>query len=783
MAIRLSCVIAGLVSLASCASAFALSEGRQWELVSPADKHGYAILPGFEAGGLTQSAASGDALTYISAGPAASQPSGNRALEFSQNLATRTSTGWASEDIATPNSEAAGLLPGRNTEYLMFSGGLDSGLVQPAGDTPLPPLASDAEETIYLRDEATKSFEAIVTAANVVAGRKFGEPKTANQIKFAGASPDLNHVLFTSIEGLTPGAERIAEEEGSAASYQNLYEWSKLDGQLQLVSVLPNKKQAAAEGQQSALGTKNLLVTNAVSQDGSRVVWSTHSAHGLPEGHIYLRDTSKEETVQLDVPEEGASIGGEPEPIFEGASADGSRIFFSDEQRLTPDSSATEGNLPDLYVFEVTSSGSEPLKGVLKDLTATAEDGELGESGGVQDLVLGYSEDATSVYFVAKGSLAAGASAGADNLYRDDLEGGTWTPSFIATLSGADSPDWGQIGPASAFGESTDLSDQTARVSPSGQYLAFMSSEPLTGYDNQDASSGTADEEVFLYDAATGHTVCASCHLAGGQPKGVLDTGAGHVRIPVFYDENEVWAATRASEPDPWLAAILPSWTSIGGTKAIYQSRFLLNSGQLFFDSSDALVPADADGQVDVYEYRPAGEECDSSKQSTSLVYETQAGGAGCVSLISSGTSAQESVFLDASENGSDVFLLTSSQLAQQDTDESFDVYDAHVCTGASPCPAPPAGAATPCSDEASCRGAGEVEGSLFALPSSALPSGGGNVAPAPVIKVVKPLTKAQKLAKALKACKQKKRGKKRSECESKAKKAFGPKKTARRHK
>jgi hypothetical protein len=55
--------------------------------------------------------------------------------------------------------------------------------------------------------------------------------------------------------------------------------------------------------------------------------------------------------------------------------------------------------------------------------------------------------------------------------------------------------------------------------------------------------------------------------------------------------------------------------------------------------------------------------------------------------LISSGESAQESAFLDASESGGDVFFMTTAKLAPpQDFDHAYDIYDAHECTSASPC-------------------------------------------------------------------------------------------------
>ncbi len=50
------------------AGSFTLADGRQWELVSPADKHGALILPINERG-VMQAAANGDAMSYVADAP------------------------------------------------------------------------------------------------------------------------------------------------------------------------------------------------------------------------------------------------------------------------------------------------------------------------------------------------------------------------------------------------------------------------------------------------------------------------------------------------------------------------------------------------------------------------------------------------------------------------------------------------------------------------------------------------------------------------------------------
>ena len=105
----------------------------------------------------------------------------------------------------------------------------------------------------------------------------------------------------------------------------------------------------------------------AVSADGSRVVFSES------EKHLYLRDLAKRETVQLDAVQGGAG-GSVPGPVFHIASNDGSRIFFTDAQQLTPDAG---GNGTDLYECQIVEVAAK-LQCLLSDLNVSPS----GEAGG-----------------------------------------------------------------------------------------------------------------------------------------------------------------------------------------------------------------------------------------------------------------------------------------------------------------------------------------------------------------------------------------------------------------
>ena len=145
---------------------------------------------------------------------------------------------------------------------------------------------------------------------------------------------------------------------------------------------------------------------------------------------------------------------------------------------------------------------------------------------------------------------------------------------------------------------------------------------------------------------------------------------------------------------DHWLAGSIPGWTAVEENAALYQSRYLSNEGRVFFNSPDPLVGADKNGKEDVYEFEPEGLGSCASP--------------GCVALLSSGESDHETAFLDASETGDDVFLLTNQPLTS-DTTTSFDIYDARVCSKASPCMTPPAGPPRPCEALQTCRPATAV--------------------------------------------------------------------------
>lgn len=703
-----------------------LPDGRVWELVSPVDNAGALIQPIYRKDISIQAAGAGNAIAYEASDAVGEDPVGKS--ELSEALSMRSPGGWRTQDITIPRGlppAGAGAIGAENgTGITLFSSDLLLAVGEQevsegaAGNLDRPLSAEATERTPYLRHDLTCEaqpegcYTPLVTPADVEPSSvRFGGRNPGSAVEVIGGSSDLSHLVLQSPSALTAGAVAKIETDGNGP--ENLYEWA--GGRLQLVNVLPGKTSStpgATLGYETESGGQ-LVVAHTVSGDGRFIVWSLGL---LAEGGLFVRDMAEKRTVKVGAP--GAN--------FQTMSSDGSRIFFREAGEL--------------YELNVETAKQT-------DLTASHGAGE--PSAGVQDAILGSSEDGSYVYFVATGVLASsGAVSGADNLYVAHDETGGWSTTYIATLSPEDLHSWyahheirEEANPCDCLG--VDSNETSARVSPNGRYVTFMSERPLTGYDNIDAISGQPDEEVFLYDAVAKRLVCASCDPTGARPVGVLD-GSKHPLV----DPEEAWGTGVEQEGktigEHWLAGMIPTWWAIkrpsGSASAFHQPRFLSNDGRLFFDSPDALVPQATNGLMDVYEYEPpAGEETASNDSCTTASPTFSERTDGCVSLISGGTSRSESMFYDASENGDDVFFITTSELVAADDETSYALYDAHACTTEAPCSAEPV-SPPPCNSGDSCKAAPSPQPAIFGAPASATFSGAGNLAPPspPVVKTTR---------------------------------------------
>ena len=500
--VRLPCLVCMLALgvVLQCPPAFAttsngaaaLPDGRAWEMVSPPLKSGSLIEAISNEGGVIQASEDGSAIAYVANAPIVSTPTtnpeGNRSKEPTQLVSVRGSAGWSTTDLATPNDAATGLIPGNGSEYRFFSSDLSVGLVEPESEQPLSPEAS--EKTIYLREhvrepEAPVSYMPLVTAANATGqfGRSF-----RNDVHILDAAPNLSHVVFSSTEALTPGS---VQNEGA----RNLYEWA--GGHLRLVSSFGGGASAGSP----ELGDHGQDVRGAVSDDGTRIVWS--NGEGQNEQHLYMRDTATGETVQLDAAQGVA----EPSGAGHRALPDGQqrRLARVLHRPAAPDRRLDRRTALRTSPTSTSAKCSKKRQARLPPAaTSDAQRGE-GEHANVQGLLLGTSEDGTTTYFVAHRACSPKTKTATAKAPSPARTTSTESPLRRHRV---DAPPSSRRSPAKTApsGKATAVSNTaflTARVSPNGRYLAFMSAASLTGYDNVDVHSGVPDEEVYLYDRPT----------------------------------------------------------------------------------------------------------------------------------------------------------------------------------------------------------------------------------------------------------------------------------------
>jgi hypothetical protein len=632
---------------------FMLSDSRAWEMVSPSEKFGGTIINSSISA--IQASVGGDKLVYSSLGAIVEDPAGSRTPEPASVLGQRNADGeWTSDDLTPPHSVAT-LLRG-DTEFKIFTPDLLSAEMEPTDGTPLSTLAS--EQTPYRWTAGVPPlFAPLVSPSNVPPGTHFGPNASGegvnNPVRIEGASSDLEHLVIRSenaplVEGAELDSIYLSEED-----------------ELEAVSELPEFE--GGKVVQAILGSGRGSVGHAVSNDGTRVFWApTSPTQNYGPGTItlprlYLRNTVAGETSRLDNVQPGGSAAGLEAPAFNGASADGSVVFFTDSQQLTEDASPSGR---DLYRCEIGIVEGGLGCADLTDISAPLEGS--GESAEVLDQVSGLSEDGSRLYFVARGVLdeqpndeAEAATAGEPNLYYwQDGKG----VRYIGSLSERDEAVWGARG-KQVVGFAAAMS---AKVSPGGHFFAFTSERSLTGYENRNGSN-RLNTEVFVYDADADDLSCVSCNPSGAAAIGELLPPRVN-RFPA--DPAGLWA-------NRWVAATLPeaSQTQEEG-RSLYRSRSVLDNGRVFFNAVDPLVPADSNGNWDVYQYEPVGVGTCTEESSASTVSRS---GSGCVGLISSGTSEGASGFFDATPVGDDVFFLTPGRLSVRDTDGEMDVYDARV--------------------------------------------------------------------------------------------------------
>jgi hypothetical protein len=417
-----------------------------------------------------------------------------------------------------------------------------------------------------------------------------------------------------------------------------------------------------------------------IAVDGSRLYWTRSNESKI--GSVKLSEFGTEGFYHCfpgstDVP------GCEPDFIsLEGApfgvAKAGEHLYWS----VNAEAPANAGS--DLYRYDYESQGDG---GKLTDLTA---DSEPGDPNGAEVFgILGNSDDGSTVYFVANGVLAQGATRGG---CKPGVGGGEGVGGVCNLYVSQD----GQI---TYIGKITEHDNWRFRAKYDASNLPKIS---RVSSDGSTVLYTGSNRELYRYQIGDSNPICISCATTGVPVNGGASLGSAEI------------AGVGNLEPN---GSTLNRNLSSDGNRVIFETAQALVAGDTNgLEGCPEVGEASEPACTDVYEWEAKG--------TGSCHWEKQNGG--CIYLISSGRSTEPSVLLDASASGNDVFFFTRSQLVGQDEDSFVDVYDARVDGGFASQKAPPP---PPICEGEACKG-GIPPAPEVGSPSTPLFSGPGNPKP-----------------------------------------------------
>ena len=671
-----------------------LPDHRSYELVTPPFKNGAQV--GSVAFGFKYSiAATGSRVmaTSIQCFDSEETCTGSRQTEGEPFAFTRTGGGWVTTPLAPPQQLK------ENTAWLASA---DAGTALYSA-----PTGPQSEDEWWGR-AADGTFAALgpATPPGISGNAPF-------RLVERQSTADLSHLVWEyGEEGKVP-----FWPFDKTVQHGSLYEYAGTDNKepflVGVTGTSGSHEQLSTCG--TALGSVH-STSGALSADGRTVYFTSTGSHVANGAEVKCFGTGANAHIEVPVDEFYARVDGESseahtlkisqglgESILRGASADGSRVFFTENQSLY-ESACTK---------ECEKAGEQRE---LIDVSAGPAGAPVAGGPRVQG-VEAISSDGSHVYFVAQGTLTATPNAqgqtarsGADNLYlyESDVRYPHGHLAFIATLPNYANAQKSESGHWSTIPE--------ANVTPDGRFLVFDSHGDLT----PDTHSGGA-QQIFRYDAETGELVRISVGNDGYGDDG--NAGAGNAAIVPAYEGSPKTSQAGLGRGDPTM--------SDDGSYVFFMSPVALTPHAL----NDVVIGEDKAGGTGGGPLLPIYAQ---------NVYEYHEGH---VYLISDGhdvsgalspcpneeeTYGSASCLLGSDSSGHNVFFETSDRLVSKDTDTQVDIYDARICEpqAGDPCITEPPPPLPPCGGE-QCHGIPEPTPSLLA-PGTATFNGEGNTAPSP---------------------------------------------------
>jgi hypothetical protein len=732
-----------------------LPDDRVYEQVSPRQKNGNdaGVVGLGAAAGYADASAAGDRVAYFQSGPFGETSSGADLYSVSGR---NPSSGWETNAALPPEDLPNGDTLGKEAFTFLASDDFTRFVFSALGpfakensstaedfDLGLYRTRGNSSEPEWLSRPAFPSFSEATPEP--------GKLQSPRILPVGGSSPDLGTVYFTYFGTLVPADDSRAPLVEGPEPPWGFYEWK--GGALASAGVLPNEPGEPGYEPGRPVGSGKPDPFGAVP-----AVLSLPSGE-LSEGKMYPF----------------------PGPFLNEVSADGSKAFFVSPE---PAQATAAGTPTELYVREQTLSGPRTVLASRDELAG----GQPAEGSGAETAVTPVnsqwapnayvyaSPDGARAFFESVDKLAKSAPATGEQ----EPEGsGPWTYEInfeaekkaeeegrpaegkgkLTYLPGVTGP----IAASSQDGSSFIFEDDRREHGEPGKIELWSGgsapveiarfSQPTPPSEPEFEGAAANDGAVFVFDT--------SAVVSRGSQMFNNSSGVEQAyRYDVSSQRLSCVSCTSAGSPQSAVeAGRVGSGVTAGIIHRKARARAVADEGKrVFFATAAKLVSRDVNGVTDVYEWEQAGTGgCRSEERE-----------GGCVYLISSGAGPAPSFYLDNDESGANVFFATRQGLVKGDADESYDVYDARE-GGGFPEEASPA----ECGN--SCRQPGVSPLLSTPLATALGPSGNltsPGVSPPPPPKP-RPLTRAQKLAKALKACAKKPKSK-RAACRKQARRKYG---------